>query len=695
MSINSFALIFMCFFLSGYKSTNHFDGLMIQPQQLQLIQDDLSEDIERVIELEKRLLELLYQSKDYRLKVINFPPQQEGDIEGDAERMQKHFNKVISIVNEQNSIGIPQKQLDDIKFEQYLNLNEERRRIIENLMTEAVYDKGIFSIMSNGAGIHGFYQRVMLNRFNESGRLLEAFENLPTGTLEKQVSWNSVLQQYEFKDSDLAILVTKILLVAYTQPEIFKKMRDQVPLDKLQKLRMNSQSDNGASKFETFDLFQGILANYLQINHWEVREMGRLRISKMAHRYLYDLFLSTPAEDARGGNIQKIYAKKQLGDRITLICVGPIAYGNPDYPNVIDYGGISSFEVSFAEAEDYSFFKCGEEEYSFSMESENEIIFPEPVAYNLDDFRNGGPVKASVYISLIGEVSGKISKIVELFLRHKGFHVKERELVETLPALKADFEDSHMIIPAAHALDINNFHLGTNESTRLILAKTVKNEVTGEKVPIEVYFYLPIAESGNLRVPGVELASWMQSRRRNMEVPLFVMNASCGSEHNNGIWNSIYHLSILADLKEGHYDVSHLPRDFVYSIGSATYFDTSTPAQVLQDFVFPIAVLDSLSSGATVRRAIEAISVPPKEDPFIETLKVLLKGQAWWNNLKSRNKGGNAPTDEVDVPTEETPTGYPNGFDPVFNMDDPNVLVGRTVYLLLIDKSNPERVLRF
>lgn len=707
-------MIFRMFFLlitipllsgfSGIKSLPDFDR---NQKNSEPITKASPEQIQQFIELEDEMLELLYQSKDLRLKVINYPPETEADVEGDLEAISRRFDELFSIQTRQSVLGLEKPLSFALKKQRFQEFPAEKRQAIEARALESIYDKRWINMIGNLHFNTAKGPSIILERFVESGEFAQSLGRLPVGSQVGKVTWNPTFQQYEFEDPAFARILSKIAMVGYSRQSDFITARNSLEEEYLRKLRTNSQSDNGASKFETFDLIQGIIANRLEGTLPGVNRLSRIQAGKMAHAFLYDLLLSTPQEDPRGGDIQRVFAqKKPLGHKLDLYCVGRLSIKGPEAEDVYDYFGINYMKLEFSRIKNDQVLKCGGKSYQMSIDSLRQLQFPEPLPFVLDEFRGQDPVKASVYISLIREVSGGMSKVVELFLRHRGFKVEEREMVDTLSALKEDFLNSHLVIPASHLLDINNFQMGTKRSMRLRLTKKIKHAITGERVPVEVYLYVPVKDSEPLRVPGVDIAKWMQDRRRLMEVPLFVMNASCNSAYNNYYWNSIYYLSILADIEDGIYDPHRLPRDFIYSLGSKTGFSTSTPAQVLQDFTFPIEFLESLSAGESVEQVIAKLRLPPKRDLFIETLDLAWTTSTWFSGIIRKRRPNANGTVVRDVPAgeqeemfrlsgERSGTHYPNGFDPAFNHDEPDALTGRTQYLILTDESDPGRVLRF
>ena len=201
-------------------------------------------------------------------------------------------------------------------------------------------------------------------------------------------------------------------------------------------------------------------------------------------------------------------------------------------------------------------------------------------------------------------------------------------------------------------------------------------------------------ESDRLIESGTIVADWLSERRKKLPYPLFVMNASCDSARNNVAWNSVYHMSIIADMEAGRVDIDRLPLDFIHSVGSNVGFDTAGPSSILQNFYYPIQLIESLASGQTVQSTLTDLKEPVPYDPILALVRTLERGRSAWDNLIERIRRVK-PENKLPKGDGDDLPDYDRGFGPVFNLDEPDALVAGEEYVNLHDLADPDRVLRF
>lgn len=633
---------------------------------------------------------LIEKGPTHTLRAKTLPIRTPNDLEGNLEEViafiQKFFGDWYSLENNQTAVT---DKIFAVKKKVFATLELADQNKIRSLLRQKLIDKSVVNVFSFFSPPDLF--RIAFYEQHTAQTLADLLQSVPQGSHYGKVSWDDTMDQYSFSDAGFAKKMADVAIVAFYKSDSFAESLATLDEQTLSNFQKNTQTTDPKTKFETFDLLQGMIANLIE--NFE-KGTSRVLTSQLAHRFLYELFGSNENLDARGDRLQSLRViKSQLGAEVTIYCVGKLLIGGQSNFNF--QLPISARQTNLDELGSANTLTCGNQSYDISLEIERPIRYQKPNVLHFRSLPQETPLEATVSLSLIEEASGPIVHLTRLFLETKGYRLKSKTVVDTLSTLREDFVRSHIFVPAAHSLDVNKFPFGTNESVRFDLEKKIKTP-TGRKL-VKVKLYLPIKKAGPLVRRGTVVANWLNDRRSNVTYPLFVLNASCSSELNNAAWNSIYDISIRRGIKEGLLNQEDLPNDFIFSVASTRTFDTANAADILQNFYYPIQVIEEFAKGSDSNEIVQGLTHPLQDDLTLKALRgaVRLKQQLQGSlsalkNLKLLQKSSDKM---LQIPDKETDV-Y-SSFEPVFNQDEEGVFeLGRTK-LKLVNQNDPEDTLIF
>jgi hypothetical protein len=399
----------------------------------------------------------------------------------------------------------------------------------------------------------------------------------------------------------------------------------------LNSLRINRQTADPATRTELFDLVQGQITASIH-NRIFGGEGNRISITKAVHKRLYKQLRMDPSLDDRAAEYQDIFvtsAPRSTDNRQILAACENLNITDHSGTNIVDSQQlfISMAQVSLIDAYPKQPLKlsCDNENYSMSVEKIRAEPLPRPENYDIQKYVENGEVNVLLTYAFSNETDAKLLAGIISYLGTKGYLLNPvtdiKRGIATFDGFKLAFNKADIYIPAAHLLDLNTFELGTEKSTVMTFTKKFKHK-NGTTIKAKVTAFFPEKNSGSMqRLNRSDLAGLLVSRRLSNPTSLFVLTTSCRAGDAVSTWTSAYRESLEADLAAGKIKYLADAKDMIHAIAPEGSFPTSTPSEMLLDFIGPLDAMKIIFEGGTPNDVFTMLGQEIRPDRFIRFIQ--------------------------------------------------------------------------
>lgn len=501
----------------------------------------------------------------------------------------------------------------------------------------------------------------------------------------KDIKWDGVRERYNYKNFEdkLRVVTLASAIFDYAYREDFKDYLESHP-EVFKKLRTNTKTSDLKTAYEPLDLIQSMIANQYSGLQFSSVSLSPIYFHKLTHRSLYNYFGKHDSDDLHGAELQDIMVIRTLGsgDTFTALCADGgmtensfVGEGNMSSPD--DFVKYSQYEV-FSLIEEHRTeleFLCNGETYALQLKGGEGDPIPLPANYDFDKNRGSDPFKVVIPFALTEEINGKARWVFHRYMNYYGFKFHgEKKNVPTKEAFLHKSMSTDMIIPVAHSLDVNSFHLGTKHSVVAKYTKSFKRK-DGTRAPVELDVFFPSKPASGIFERVVvntdDLADMMHRRRHVKNTPLFIFNNSCFAQNALWTWMKAYRQSAELSIDSGLISSMAELKDVPHIIAPKGGYPTSSTVDVLSNVIFPYVAMKSLAVDSSPKKLFETLAKQDlaKKDPIIVFLR---KIQSW------RRKES----------AEET------RFNPVYNADYEE-LFEMNGYRLLLQKEGEQNIIEY
>ena len=575
-------------------------------------------DAEKV-KLFEVLTTLVREDEKFALTILHYPPGSEADYAGSFPKYLELANG-ISQVQSINPYDDAHAKLFRKVWQSFSSAEREKTLIRATSYASAVGEKMYLS-----AGFLPDPIRFDLY-FSEEDLLNAAWLlNQPiTG-----VSWNGTTERFDFTDNRLRIAVLTVASKLVTGGSNTVELLESQNL--LAKFRFNSNTADPSTRVEPFDLIQGQIT--ASIFHRQFNGEGnRIAITKAVHRKLYKQLKMTPDLDDRAADYQDIFVtsdKESIEQRQILAACNYLSITDntgEDIPNISPYY-IWLSKISLLNYYPHQPLKmrCDDKDYNIEIVKLNAEPLALPPPFDIRKYAENGEVDVLLTYAFSNETDAKLLAGIASYLATKGYFMNPitdiKRGVATLDEFRKSFAKSDIYIPAAHLLDLNTFELGTDKSTVIKFTKTFRHK-SGEKIKAKVTAYFPEKNSGaTKRLSRNDLAQLLFERRSTNPLSLFVLTTSCRATDAVNTWTSAYRKSLDLDLAAGKLTKISDATDLLHAIAPEGSFPTSTPSELLLDFIGPLDAMKVIFEGGTPAEVYNRLKTEIKPDSLVKLLR--------------------------------------------------------------------------
>ena len=441
------------------------------------------------------------------------------------------------------------------------------------------------------------------------------------------VVWNGEAERFEFQDPEVRLAVLTVASRIAAQGAGAIEVMEKHDPTLIEVLRLNRHSDDPQTRVEPSDLVQGLITENIYRRSYG-SAVNRISLTKAVHRQLYKLLKVTPDLDPRGGTYQDIFVANHTEDPEFLIILGSCQGLTVNSHNGTGLFRSSNFikhlEISRSKSHTHQLYTidCDGQGYTFEIERlKGEPLSP-PLPYDILRYEDRDKIDILVTYALTAETNGKLLSGVIAYLASKGYVMNPltdiRRGIPSKEAFDTAFKSADIYIPAAHALDLDTFELGTSSSTVMTFTKRFRHK-SGRMLKARVTALFPEKSSGNsLVLSRNDLAQLLSLRREKNPLSLFVLTTSCGAGETVHSWTSAYRKSLEKDVAQGKLARVGDATDLIHAIAPEGGFATSTPSQLLQDFAGPLHAVRILLEGGSPRDVFEYLKKEIEPDRFVK-----------------------------------------------------------------------------
>ncbi len=514
-----------------------------------------------------------------------------------------------------------------------------------------------------------------------STSLLDILSQIPAEP--EGVTWDGEAGYFDYDDWQLQRSVTHLAAEVLKNPAAFQEELLNAPDELQARLRRNSDGSDPAARIEPFDLLKGALVeNIRQFTYGE--ENNWIVLAKPVHRLLHTILDLDTSLDPIGAEFSDVWGQRStdpegrllslkcsshwkalpnrnlsLNDRNTLSLIGTAAF------NVVEMIDNETYEVVYG---------CHDRMYDVRLLAQEAEPMSLPPEYDLPFFANGREAEILVSFSLTTEVTQQVVNFLQQYLRLNGLKKSgDAEIVPTRQTFLNRLRTADMLIPVAHSLDVNSFHVGTETSKKLEFTRSFQTE-SGERQQSRVTILFPNLlpdEDPYVEIDRESLAAGLQERRRHREDSLFVLHTSCFGERNLMSWTLAFRRALELDREAGNLgaieEATDVPLVYAFKGG----FPTSSPLSILTSMLHPLNGIELVSQGANGHEVLRALDGPAPEDLVYRALKLAAKL----------------------FPNLEMPENI--GYEPVLNIDFPALLENSSYAFEVHDRLGEEPVRRY
>jgi hypothetical protein len=147
-------------------------------------------------------------------------------------------------------------------------------------------------------------------------------------------------------------------------------------------------------------------------------------------------------------------------------------------------------------------------------------------------------------------------------------------------------------------------------------------------IPVELVATFPqkLRDSTSNRpitITRSKLAELLSRRRVQRPDSLFVLTSSCQSASSVFTWTNAYRDSLDLDIKDGKLSSVAAAKDLIHAVGFGGGLPTSTPSDLVYDFLPALMTVDMLATGRSPLQVVNALSQPLEADLFTKGLRLV------------------------------------------------------------------------
>jgi hypothetical protein len=627
------------------------------------------------------LLEVLDAHQNIQVKILRLPVRGPEDLEGDvteftevSTRLSGEFVRILvessdagldfqaAFLGAMNDPGVPGlgSELFDAVVEQHY--------AVGSTVTPAM-------VLPHPAGIRGY---LPLDVSLEDS--LVGYPGAPSG-----VRWNGERGGHEWSDRNLRRSTYLVASELLANPKAFREGLFALPADVQTKFRRNSEGARPQEKIEPFDLIRGALMEG-QSSIWMGEPTSRVSESKSLHRALYLVFGMNAEDDPIGSELPDLWVERpERDDREHLIVactraweepmIDPVALGSVAFVRgLVSYSGFRISELISSEQPERSF-SCGNKVYDLRLVALAADPMSVPPPYDLTKFAAGRPAEVLVSFSLTTEVTPQVLQFLKAYLNLQGFRPQGGiEVVKTKETFLEGLSSADVLIPVAHSLDVNNFHVGTETSNQLVFEKIYPAK-TGEDQAAQIRILFPNLrpdENSTVLLTSQELGEAMRKRRTVRPNSLVVLHTSCYGESNLRAWTQAFRRALERERDIGNIesisDAQDVPLVYAFRGG----FPTTTPFDLLTSMLYPLGAIGALAEGSNGEELLAMLMAPAPESLLYRFFDFVVRL----------------------IPGFELPSKVPN-YQPVWNLSYPQLLMNDDYEFVISDRDGIEPIRRY
>ncbi len=628
--------------------------------------------------------ETLLAHRDYPLTYLRYPPQSEEDLEGDY----AGFTQKSSELNQWLGRIYTEHYTENLDIETVLvdSLHDpDDPTFVEQLFEAAEAQKPAVGGTLSPAIL--LPQPLQLVGYEGNRVTLEqALQDLPQTP--SGVVWNTDLNRFEYTNIHLKRQITTIVGLILRNPLRFRETLLSLPEELNRKIRQNSDSSNPTDRTEPFDLLIGLItAEFLE---WRHRFSGEpedwIGTARPMHRFLHTYFGMNAELDPIGAALPNISGSRSEDaerDLFTFRCAynwqrittpEDVPYGQRFLTRFFDVKSLSVAQM-LESGETQVEATCGEKTYEVELEAQESEPMTLPPTYDLTELAANRPAEVLVSFSLVNEITKEMLRFLEAYLAINGYRsIAGMQVVPTRETFLENLASSDVLIPVAHLLDVNSFHVGTENSHKMVFQRRFRNPTTGtlQKSQVTVLFpKLTPNESSYTTVSRDEIARALQARRRSRPGSLFVLHTSCYGGKNLRAWTRAFREALVRDVEAGNLgsiaEANDVPLVFAFRGG----FPTAGPLAIATSMLHPLNTIALLSRGVSGEDVYTALQEPAPEDLVYKALRVAAR--IW---------------PELNMPENTS-------YDPVWNLHFPALLENDAYLFVVRDPTGEEPPLRY
>lgn len=500
----------------------------------------------------------------------------------------------------------------------------------------------------------------------QSSNRLPLLRKMITATKEK-IYYDGVNHRHVYPaGSEVEALVSYFAELVWKNEEEFKELVQQLSPEERNLLILDSNTDNPATRVETFDLLSSKLKEFVLDrsdlkfdSQGEQVSINPIQLTSLSKSRLKSI-LGIPLQQ---GDLPIAILRDPASNQVSFICGlgSQIIISNVPMMQSSEDDDYSSDESSYltikkvlipsdVSADQIAIaWQCGSKLFHVRLEgglSEGEIPFPPQ--FNFSTAEEEGTLRALASFAITDHFSRESLNLFLIYMTLRDYRATSVDSVDdTRDKFEIDFLNTDFYFPTAHSLDLMNFQLGSENSTRVVLTKNATEN--GKKVELVIYFPRVDGVDGNqLYLTQDDLQKLLCERRDVRNNPLAVVTMSCNSEGSLHGWMNAYRKSVVDDEGTPKVDLAQLA-DVPIVIGAKRGFSTDSAVDLMGHMEYALSTLDLASSaGAGVEDILNRLRTPND----LEKFKLIVREMP-------KQEKSNAASERTDV----------HGYNPVCNTD--------------------------
>lgn len=479
------------------------------------------------------------------------------------------------------------------------------KRGSDNIVGSKISLAYLFSQQSNLGLVNFFSKNDLLNALN-------GMQEMPNG-----VYYNGELGRHIYNNDELLYNLAAIVSWIMFDKNSFLDSFNQLSVKQKVLFRKNINTAEATSRQEPFDLIANrITSNIIDFGEEALELANKIKIEHVVMGALARDLDAASDENSALNELKDfiVIRTEDVPQRNYIYCSHSKSFSDgsdvSSFENLFSGGGyVEKYEFSSEEfVGERIEFKCGQNQYEVVFEnlSVKKLPLPKPLDYR-NEVVGTRPLKALVTVALVDEFGGgSFFDILKLLRNYNLKVISGPEKVNTKEEFKKQFQDADMLLASSHAMDVNDFNIGSPTSNKFVLEKNN----AGSQKNVQLVVLLPIKNKNELEGDAAlkrhELVELLKSRRQTRDQSLFVLNTSCGAGDTVITWTSAYR-EMLDSNSDINYDSA---TDLPYVIASNAMFGTDSIKQISEHFYFPFLAVNMLTQNKSPQAIFEELQKP-------------------------------------------------------------------------------------